>query len=136
MRTKAIAILVFLALPLSASADSGPVVPVTKEKQPEFIKVNSVRLKDGSTKFEVILKPYGGFKPDHAYLHLKDGERFKFTARLDMVKDAGKDQWRIEAWADDDSVQNGHILLSYGNTTGPSSVSRNWSIAFGEFASE
>jgi hypothetical protein len=98
------------------------------------MKVSSVRLKDGSTKFEVILKPYGGFKPDRAFLQLKDGERFRFSARLEMVKDTGKDQWRIEAWADDDSVQNGHILLSYGNTTGPSSVSKNWSIAFGEFA--
>lgn len=133
MRNTLLALVAFVALPLTASADSGPVVRVTKEKQPDFIKVNSVRLKDGSTKFEVILKPHRGFEPDRAYLQLKDGERFRFTARLAIVKETGKSHWCIEAWADDEMVRDGLILLSYSDTTGPA-VTENWSIPFADFA--
>ena len=133
MRLTILSVLALLAIPFSALANAGPVVPVTKAKQPEFIKVDATRLQDGSTKFKITLMPHDEFKPADAYVQLKDGERVRFTARLVMAKEAGKDEWYVEAWADDKFVRDGRILITYGLTTGEM-VSENWSVALSDFA--
>lgn len=133
MRTIVLAILALLVHPFDVIASSGPVVHITREKQPDFIRVKSTRLQDGSTRFEITLTPNGGFRPGEAYILIREGERNRFTARLALAQTAGKDEWRIQAWADDDCVRDGRISISY-HLTGGWTVSRNWSIALAEFA--
>jgi len=133
MQSAILTILVILTTPLVTFADAGFRVAVTKANQPEFIRVEATRLQDGSTRFVITLKPDNDSKPDWASVLIEDGERFRFTARLALDQEKGKDEWHIKAWADDDCVRNGRILITYGRTDGIS-ASRNWSVAFAEFA--